>query len=78
MDLEQENDLVLNVLLGQNKEWHVIAQDFRQPLASFDNPHSACAWAIARAKPKRGRVIVEKIPVAWTDSGDSRFKSARG
>lgn len=78
MEFKQENNFVLSVLLGKDKQWHVIAQDFRQPLASFDNPQSACGWAIARAKPKRGSVMVEEIPVAWTDSSDSRFKSACG
>jgi hypothetical protein len=77
MDFDQESNLVLKVMLGEDKEWHVIVQDFHKPLASFDNPHSACAWAIARAKPKRGRVIVETIPVEWIDGGDSRFTPAR-
>ena len=94
MDFDPKGNLILSVSLGQNKQWYVSAQDLSHPLASFDNPQAACAWAIAVAKPKRGKVLVEEltsppasphdfrnapetfkfsIPVAWTDSGDSRL-----
>lgn len=77
MDLAQESDLVLSVSRGKNKQWHVTAHDFRQPLTTFDNPQAACAWAIARAKLKRGRVFLEGILVTWSDNGGSLFKSVR-
>jgi hypothetical protein len=77
MDFDQESHFVLNVMLGEDKAWHVVMQDVHQPLASFDNPHSACAWAIAHAKPKCGRVVMEKIPVAWVEGADSRYAPAR-
>lgn len=77
MDFDQESDLILSVSRGQNEQWRVTANDFGQPLATFDDPQAACAWAIARAKPRRGRVFFEAIPVTWTDSGDSLFKSVR-
>jgi hypothetical protein len=66
MDLEQESNLVLNVLRGQDDRWHVIAEDLQQPLASFDTPHDACAWAIAQAKGKRGKVFVGSTPVDYS------------
>jgi hypothetical protein len=95
MDLDQE--VVFSVSHGQDRRWHVTTQDSPQPLVSFDDPQAACAWAIERAKPRRGKVFVEKratatanslrdrvpapdlfeywIPVIWTDSADSRFKT---
>lgn len=66
MDLDQESNLDFKVLRGQNNQWHVTAQDLRQPLASFDSPHDACAWAIARAKPRRCRVFVEETFVDYS------------
>jgi hypothetical protein len=77
MDFGQASNFVLNVMRGEDQAWHVVAQDIHQPLASFDNPHSACAWAIAHAKPKCGSVVMEKIPVAWMAEGDSRYALAR-
>ena len=59
MDFDQESKLVLSVLRAQHDQWHVTAHDVPQPLVSFDSPHEACAWAIARAIPERGRVFVE-------------------
>jgi hypothetical protein len=98
MDFDSK-DLVLSVAPGQNNQWHVTALDSTDPLASFDDPQTACAWAVALAKPKQGRVVVEElapsdttsardlrnppeafkfsIPVTWTESRDSRFRSAR-
>jgi hypothetical protein len=58
MDIDQESNLVLSVLRGQNNRWHVFADGFHQSLASFDSPHDACAWAIARAMGKRGKLFV--------------------
>ena len=99
MELNDSSDLVFSVLRAHNTQWHVTTQDSRQLLASFDNPQAACAWAIARAKPQRGKVFVEELagstraftrnrapepelfeysmPVTWTESADSRFKTAR-
>ncbi len=65
MDLNQESTLVLRVLRGHNNRWHVIVDDFRQPLATFEGPHDACAWAIARAKDECGKIFVENIPVDY-------------
>jgi len=77
MDLDQQNNPDFRVLRGQNNQWHVTAQDYRQPLASFDSLHAACAWAIARAKPKRRRVFVEETFVDYssftTGSQDRSF-----
>lgn len=62
MNFKQVSSPVLSVLRGPNQQWHVSAQDnLRQPLATFDNPQAACAWAIAHAQPKRGRVLVEEL-----------------
>ena len=66
MNLEQQSDLVLSVFRGQNDRWHVIVDEFQRPLASFDCPHDACAWAIARAKDARGKVFVENTPVDYS------------
>ena len=59
----RENDVVLSVELGQDKLWHVTTQEIPQPLASFDSPQSACAWALWRVKPKRGKVFIGEIPI---------------
>jgi hypothetical protein len=59
----RESDVVLSVELGQDKQWHVTTQEIPQPLASFDNPQSACAWALWSVQPKRGKVLVAGIPV---------------
>jgi hypothetical protein len=72
MEFDQESDLDFRVLRGQNNQWHVTAQDFRQPLASFDSPHEACAWAIARAIPKQGRVFVEETFVDYSKPDNRR------
>jgi hypothetical protein len=61
MDFYHESNVVLSVSLTKNKQWHVTWKDSKQPLASFDNPQAACAWAIAQAKPKGGRVLVEEM-----------------
>jgi len=61
MDMEQESDFILSVSRGENQQWQVSVQDLKQPLATFNTPQAACAWAIARAKPKRGRVLVEEL-----------------
>lgn len=77
MDFDQENNLDFRVSLGQNNQWYVTAQDFCQPLASFDSLHEACAWAIARARPKRSRVFVEETFVdfsSFTADPDNRRK----
>ena len=66
MDLNQESNPVLTVLRGHNDRWHVVVDNFRQPLATFERPHDACAWAIARAKSKRARIFVENIPVDYS------------
>jgi hypothetical protein len=66
MDFDRESNVDFRVLRGQNNQWHVTEQDLRQPVASFDSPHEACAWAIARAKPKRGRVFVEGTCVDYS------------
>ena len=80
MQPDQESSLVLSVIRGNNNQWPVTAQDFHETLASFDNPQAACAWAIARAKPERGRVFVEELtPDSAASARDSipspdRFK----
>ncbi len=66
MDFNQNGNLVLTVLRGHNDRWHVVVDDLRQPLATFERPHDACAWAIARAKSKRARIFVENIPVDYS------------
>lgn len=66
MDFNQDSNLVLTVLRGHNDRWHVVVDDLRQPLATFERPHDACAWAIARAKSKRARIFVENIPVDYS------------
>jgi hypothetical protein len=73
-----DRDVVLNVLRGQNGQWHVTVQGFSQPLASFQNLQAACAWAIDHARPTRGRVFVNEIPVIWGNSSDLRFPAVRG
>jgi hypothetical protein len=81
MDFGQESDLVLNVSRGQDSRWHVIVDDFHQPLASFDSPHDACAWAIARAIGKRGKVFVGDTLVDYSaelkDYKNASLHSAR-
>ena len=59
----------LSVLHGQDEQWHVTSQDISKPLASFDNPQAACAWAIERAKPMRSRIFVEEILLDWEFAG---------
>jgi len=71
MDLNQESKLVLSVLRGQDNRWHVTEQGFGQLLDSFDSPHEACAWAVVRAEPKRGRVFVENVLVDYSKTGET-------
>jgi hypothetical protein len=54
---------VLYVLRESQNRWNVASDDLHQSLASFDTPYEACAWAIARAVLKRGRVFVDKTPI---------------
>ena len=74
MKFDQESNLDFRVSRGQNNQWHVTAHDLRQPLASFDSPHEACAWAIERARPKQGRVFVEETFVDYA-APESRRRS---
>jgi len=63
MKHSEECVLILNVIRGTDNRWQVTSEDLGQPIAFFDTAQDACSWAIARAKPKRGRVFVEKTPV---------------
>ena len=63
-------DVVLSVLDGQNEQWHVTAQEASKPLASFDNPLAACAWAIERAKPMGSRIFDNEVLLDWERAGD--------
>ena len=60
---------VLNVVKGMDHRWYVLINELDAPIAFFDTPHEACAWAIAHAKPKRGRVFLEKTPVDIENDG---------
>ncbi len=77
MDSNEQSNLDFRVLRGQDNQWHVTADDFHQPLASFDSPHDACAWAIARAKPKQCRVFVEETFVDYSRSTNAFYTPAR-
>ena len=68
MDFDTEGNFVLSVSLGENNQWHVSARDVSRPLASFDEPQAACAWAIAVAKPRRGKVLVEELAASYPGS----------
>jgi hypothetical protein len=61
MDFYHEINVVLSESPGKDKQWQVTAEDFKQPLASFDNPQAACAWAIAQAKFQGGKVLIEEL-----------------
>jgi hypothetical protein len=80
-------NVVLSVVRSNQQEWCVMAEDVSEPLASFADPQAACAWAIERATPLNGRVLVEEIttpggnangefkysiPVSSSDSGSRR------
>jgi len=54
-------NVVLSVVRSSQQEWHVMAEDVSEPLASFADPQAACAWAVERAAPLNGRVLVEEI-----------------
>jgi len=41
-------NVVLSVVRSSQQEWHVMAEDVSEPLASFADPQAACAWAIER------------------------------
>jgi hypothetical protein len=75
MDIEQESDFILSVSRGQNQQWHVSVQEVQQPLATFNTPQAACAWAIARAKPRRGRVLVEELETDDAGYADAALKT---
>jgi hypothetical protein len=70
----KERDAVLNVIVGHDAQWHVTSEHSLQPLASFDDPQSACAWAIQRVKPVQGRVAVDGIPIAIRFEPDGQFR----
>ena len=76
MNSHTENNLVLSVWLGQNKQWHVSARDFSLPLASFDNPQVACAWAIAVARAKHAKVLIEEPRVSSSGLSRSAMNSS--
>lgn len=57
-------NVVLSVVRSNQQEWHVMAEDVSEPLASFADPQAACAWAVERATPLNGRVLVEEITAA--------------
>ncbi len=59
MDIYHEINVVMSVSPGKDKQWQVITEDIEQPLASFDSPQAACAWAIAQAKLLGGKVLIE-------------------
>ncbi|MEO7728302.1 MAG: hypothetical protein ABIS45_13695 [Burkholderiales bacterium] len=63
MDTIGESGVVFSVTLGQNDQWNVTTQEFLLPLASFSDPQTACEWAVERAKPMRGHVLIGDIPV---------------
>ena len=54
-------NVVLSVVRSNQQEWCVMAEDVNEPLASFADPQAACAWAIERATPLNGQVLVEEI-----------------
>jgi hypothetical protein len=60
MDFDSKSNLVLSVSPGHHQQWHVAEPGICPPLATFDTPQAACAWALDYAKPKGGRVVVEK------------------
>ncbi len=55
----------------EQQQWHVMAQDITTPLASFNDPQAACAWAIARARSVQGRVVVEEMTTPSTPRFDA-------
>ena len=62
MNFVLKPNTVLSVVRGHDpQQWHVTAQDMANPLASFNDPQAACAWAIARARSVQGRVLVEEM-----------------
>ena len=62
MNFVLKPNAVLSVARGHDQQqWHVTTQDLTKPLASFNDAQAACAWAIARARPVQGRVLVEEM-----------------
>ncbi|MEO7725675.1 MAG: hypothetical protein ABIS45_00295 [Burkholderiales bacterium] len=59
----EPDGVVFSVACDKNEQWHVTTQEFAKPLASFNDPRAACAWAIRRAKPVHGQVLIGEIPV---------------
>ena len=53
-------NVVLSVVRSNQQEWCVMAEDVNEPLASFADPQAACAWAIERATPLNGQVLVDR------------------
>jgi hypothetical protein len=78
MNSIQDRDTVLSVLRGQNEQWHVTTPKASKPLASFNNPQAACAWAIDRSKPMGSKIFVDEILLAWERAGDLRPSKTRG
>jgi len=68
MDIYHEINVVLSVSPGKDKRWQVTAEDFMQPLASFDSPQAACTWAIAQAKLQGGKVLIEELETSTSGS----------
>ena len=54
---------VFHVLRAMGNRWQVVSDALNQPSPLFDTPQDACYWAIVRATPVRGRVLVENTPV---------------
>ena len=59
----EERIPVLNVTRAMDNRWQVASDPADESVPVFDTPQEACAWAIARAKLRRGRVLVENTPV---------------
>ena len=68
MDIYHEINVVLSVSPGKDQQWQVTAEDLKQPLASFDSPQAACAWAIAQAKRQGGKVLIEELEASASAS----------
>ena len=66
MDFHYNTDFILSVVRMQDQKWDVRSQG--QTLATFDNPQSACAWAIAYVKPNLGRVLIEEYATSNSTS----------
>jgi hypothetical protein len=68
MDFHLNSNFVLSVSPGKDYQWQVTAEDFKKPLASFDSPQAACAWAIAQAKLQGGKVLIEELETSASAS----------